>query len=211
MCEDAESKADWPRDRELSKLVASATPVLQRLAPRLMGAVLRQRCRTSDLVQSALVEAIASIPSFRGESESEFVGWTLRIMERNALDRQRRLTARKRDIDREQPEGEFGLRGLVDGGHSPSQAAMDREELFRVAKAMRQLPTEQRRILQIVALRGCSHAEASRQLDRTEGACRVLLARARANLLVTMARMESDGDSDGDSSRDSSREPHGDR
>lgn len=194
MTEDANPKPDWPRDRELSQLVASATPALQRLAPRLMGAVLRQRCRTSDLVQSALVEAIASIPSFRGESESEFVGWTLRIMERNALDRQRRLKARKRDIEREQPEGDLGLHSLAGENHSPSQTAMDREELFRVATAMRRLPTEQRRILQIVALRGCSHAEAARQLDRTEGSCRVLLARARANLLITMARLESDSD-----------------
>jgi RNA polymerase sigma-70 factor, ECF subfamily len=193
MKSDAQTGEDWPRDRELSQLVANATPVLQRLAPRLMGAVLRKSCRTSDLVQSALVEAIASIPSFRGESESEFVSWTLRIMERNALDRQRRLTARKRDVEREQPAYE-GLRSLVDASNSPSQAAMDREELVRVAKAMRQLPVEQRRILQIVALRGSSHAEAARQLDRSEGACRVLLARSRANLLVTMAQMESDSD-----------------
>ncbi|MCK5940596.1 MAG: sigma-70 family RNA polymerase sigma factor, partial [Planctomycetes bacterium] len=179
---------DLPRDLELSELVASATPVLRRMAPRLMGAVLRQRCRTSDLVQSALVEAIASIPSFRGKNESEFVGWTLRIMERNALDRQRRLTARKRSVEREQPEGEFGLHHLAGDGQSPSQTAIDREELLRIAKAMRYLPTDQRRVLQIVALRGGSHADAARTLGRSEGACRVLLARARAGLLVAMAK-----------------------
>lgn len=184
--------ADAPSDLELSKLVASATPVLKRMAPRLMGAVLRQRCRTSDLVQSALVEAIASIPNFRGKNESEFVGWTLRIMERNALDRQRRLTARKRAVEREKPEGELGLHNLAGDQHSPSQMAIDREELLRIAKAMRYLPADQRRVLQIVALRGGTHADAAKKLGRSEGACRVLLARARAGLLVAMAKAERD-------------------
>src|SRR5688500_12488289 len=60
------------------ELLARAAAVLRRVAPRLMGPVLRQRCRTSDLVQSALADAVASWPTFRGENESEFVGWTLR-------------------------------------------------------------------------------------------------------------------------------------
>lgn len=197
MSGDADSSdADAVQDLELSKLVAEATPVLKRMAPRLMGAVLRQRCRTSDLVQSALVEAIASIPSFRGKNESEFVGWTLRIMERNALDRQRRLTARKRSVEREKPEGELGLHNMAGDLHSPSEIAIDREELLRIAKAMRLLPADQRRVLQIVALRGGSHADAARTLGRSEGACRVLLARARAGLLVLMAKADKERDGD---------------
>ena len=71
--------------------------------------------------------------------------------------------------------------------------AIDREALLRMAKALRRLPLDQRRILQLVGLRGCSHAEAARLLGRSEGACRVLLARARAALLVTMARQASHG------------------
>ena len=47
-----------PPSLELSKLVATATPALKRMAPRLMGAALRRRYREYDLVQSALVEAI---------------------------------------------------------------------------------------------------------------------------------------------------------
>lgn len=160
----------------------------------MLGAKLRQRCRTSDLVQSALVEAIASMPSFRGQKDSEFVGWTMRIMERNALDRQRRLMTRKRRIDREDADGDLSLQNLAAGEASPSQVAIDREELLRIAVAMRKLPDDQRRILQIVALRGGMHAEAARVLGRTVGACRVLLARARANLLVCMAKPDEHDD-----------------
>ncbi|MCA8950931.1 MAG: sigma-70 family RNA polymerase sigma factor, partial [Planctomycetes bacterium] len=148
------------------------------------------RYRTSDLVQSALVEAIASMPAFRGTRESEFVGWTLRILERNALDRQRRLLARKRCVDREVGEGEgtVQLRELALDTASPSELAIDREQLIRIARAMRRLPTDQRRILQLIALRGASHAEAAELIGRSEGACRVLLARARAALVVALAR-----------------------
>ena len=176
---------------DLDRLVAHATPVLQKVAARMMGAALRQRCRTSDLVQSALVEAISSMPSFRGKADSEFVGWTMRIMERNALDRQRRLMTKKRRLDREEGGGDLCLQGLVADEASPSQVAINREELLRIAMAMRKLPDDQRRILVIVALRGGSHAEAARILGRTDGACRVLLARARANLLVVMARTDN--------------------
>ena len=52
------------------------------------------------------------------------------------------------------------------------------------------LPADQRRVLQIVALRGGTHAEAAQKLERSEGACRVLLARARAALLVAMAKAD---------------------
>jgi RNA polymerase sigma-70 factor, ECF subfamily len=162
------------------------------VAPRLMGPQLRQRCRTSDLVQSALVEAIASMPAFRGNSDSEFVGWTLRIMERNALDRQRRLMAKKRRIDREQAADDLSLQALAADGHSPSDHAIDREELVRIARALRLLTDDQRRIIQIVALQGGSHADAARILQRSENACRVLLARSRAALMIALAKLDRD-------------------
>ena len=171
---------------EFEQLLASALRALNRKAPGLLGALLRQRCRTSDLVQSALVDAIRSFPRFGGRHESEFVGWTLRIMERNSLDRRRRLLAEKRSIARDRPEAD----DLAGDQRTPSQLASDREQLLRVARAMRRLPTDQRRVLQLVALRGRSHAEVAAQLGRSEGACRVLLARARAALLVTLARQD---------------------
>jgi RNA polymerase sigma-70 factor (ECF subfamily) len=177
----------------LARLVEHAVPILRRVAPTLMDAALRERCRTSDLVQSALCEAIVSMPAFRGNQESEFVGWTLRIMEHNAIDRRRRLSAQKRRLDREQG-GQSEISRHAGSERSPSQVAIDREELVRMAKAMRRLPAEQRRVLQLVALRGMSHAEAAEVLGRSEGACRVLLARARAGLLVAMARCADGAD-----------------
>lgn len=179
-----------PLDEAARQRLVDAAPILRRVAPGLMGPVLRQRCRTSDLVQSALADALAALPSFRGERDTEFVGWTLRILEHNALDRRRRMLAERRSVDREQADdGTAPMDGRAAGGPTPSQTAIDRDELARMARAMRRLPEEQRRVLHLVALRGRSHAEAAAELGRSEGACRVLLARARANLLVCMARL----------------------
>lgn len=181
------SVRDWRSD--LPRLVATATPALQKVAARMMGASLRKRCRTSDLVQSALVEAIASMPLFRGKNEDEFVGWTLRIMEHNALDRQRRQMAEKRQVDREVSADQVGLHDLAGTEPSPSQVAVDREELVLIAKSMQSLSDNHRRILEIVALRGGTHAEAARTLGKSEQTCRVMLNRARAALLVEMAKL----------------------
>ncbi len=177
----------------LDRMVERAMPILRRAAPGLMGAMLRQRCRTSDLVQSALADAVRSFPQFVGQNESDFVGWTMRIMERNSIDRRRRLLADKRAIDRDVGDGETLLASVTANTPSPGQIAIDREALARVARALRKLPFEQRQVLQLVALRGYSHAEVAQRLDRSEGACRVLLARARAALLVAMARQADDG------------------
>jgi RNA polymerase sigma-70 factor (ECF subfamily) len=178
----------------LDRMVERAMPILRRAAPGLMGALLRQRCRTSDLVQSALADAVRSFPQFAGQNESDFVGWTMRIMERNSIDRRRRLLADKRAVGRDAGNGDAALAAVTTKAPSPGQIAIDREALARVARALRQLPFEQRQVLQLVALRGCSHAEVAKRLERSEGACRVLLARARAALLVALARQGEDGE-----------------
>jgi RNA polymerase sigma-70 factor (ECF subfamily) len=177
----------------LDRMVERAMPILRRAAPGLMGAMLRQRCRTSDLVQSALADAVRSFPQFAGKDEADFVGWTMRIMERNSIDRRRRLLADKRSIGRDVEDGDALLASMNANAPTPDQIAIDREALARMARALRKLPFEQRRVLQMVALRGCSHAEVAARLERSEGACRVLLARARAALLVAMARQTDDG------------------
>lgn len=185
-----------PAEKPPGDRFAEVELVLRRIAPRLMDPVLRQRCRISDLVQSTLADAVASLPSFRGDGTTEFIGWTVSILEHNALDRRRRLLANRRHIDRERPCDEIApLESKPGCGPSPSQTAIDREELKRMAQAMRRLPPDQRRVLHLIALRGRSHAQAAAELGRSEGACRVLLARARANLLVCMARASGHGGS----------------
>jgi RNA polymerase sigma factor (sigma-70 family) len=171
---------------QLEYLLARALPTLKRVAAGLMCGRLRQRCSTSDLVQSAMLDAIRCYPAYAGKHESEFVGWTLRILERNTADRLRRLRAAKRDLGRDTDGSRF--EELQEDAATPAVVAGDRERLAQVVRALRHLDRKQRRVLRMVAVHGRSHAEVAALLGCSEGACRVLLTRARAALLVAIAR-----------------------
>jgi RNA polymerase sigma factor (sigma-70 family) len=177
------------REPQLEHLLAHALPTLKRVAAGLMCGRLRQRCSTSDLVQSAMLDAIRCYPAYAGERESDFVGWTLRILEHNAKDRLRRMRAGKRDIGRDAGGSHFEQ--VAGDAPPPAAIASDRERLARVVRALRNLDRKQRRVLRLVAVQGHSHAEVALLLGCSEGACRVLLTRARAALLVAIARADT--------------------
>jgi RNA polymerase sigma-70 factor (ECF subfamily) len=170
----------------LEHLCANVMPRMERLVRARLGEQLRARYRTSDFVQSTMLEVLASLTEFRGGNEAEFVRWTERILENNLLDRRRFLGMAKRHAGREEPLQDGSA--FVELGIADADTLASREELHRVACAMVRLPKDQQRVLHLVALRGLSHRDAARELERTEDACRALLARARAALLVEIAR-----------------------
>src|SRR5690606_37057710 len=71
----------------LGDLLEAARPQLIEAARASIGSRLRAKVRTSDLVQSALLEGLRSLDEFRGTSRSEFAGWLHRILENNVRDR----------------------------------------------------------------------------------------------------------------------------
>jgi RNA polymerase sigma factor (sigma-70 family) len=177
-------------DRQaLQDICSRAMPHLERAARTLMGDSLRARYRTSDLVQSALVEAISQLSEFRGTDEGEFVRWTQRILTNNIRDRRRFLAMAKRATGREE---EVDLATLLRRDQAPVAALEDREQLWLAAQAIRRLPKDQQRVLHLVVLRGLSHKAAATTLARSEEACRALLARARAALIVEVTRLQQE-------------------
>lgn len=72
---------------------------------------------------------------------------------------------------------------------APGAEVDDREQLLLAAQAMTRLPKDQQRVLHLVVLRGMSHKAAASALARSEDACRALLARARAALMVEVTRL----------------------
>lgn len=169
----------------IGQLAEMALPQLQRVARDLLGP-LRARYATSDIVQSSLVEALSAFPDFRGHDRAEFVQWLVRMLENNVRDRRRFVTRSKRTLARETTSGVLAL--LPTNDKTPFSRAVDRDELVRVAGAIAGLPKEQQRVLHYTVLRGLSHGEAAVLMDKSEEACRALLARARAGLAVRLTR-----------------------
>jgi RNA polymerase sigma-70 factor (ECF subfamily) len=172
----------WDLERYRPLLALQARQV--ELDPRL-----RRRFDRSDVVQEALLKAHASRDQFRGQTEAELVRWLSDILASALVDEVRRAYAQKRDISQEE-----AVRATVSGSSAQWEAYVadpdltpsaqaERHELFvRIAQAMEQLPDDQRDVVLLRDVQGCSVAEIAAQLGRTEKSVAGLLLRGRGKL-----------------------------
>jgi len=162
--------------------------------PRL-GARLRARESSQDVVQSVFREALRGMDTFEprdGSGSEGFARWLLRVADSKLKSRGRFWGRLRRATAVEAADGAAELERLGDAGAlSPSGAARSREELARVEAAFATLPEAWRQVVVLVRLQGLSHAEAARRLGRTESATRTLLSRALARLAT---QLEEPGD-----------------
>lgn len=144
---------------------------------------LRAKVAPSDIVQDSCLEAQVSFPQFNGKTQAELVNWLRTILRFNISNARRHYCdAAKRDVNREQslsgPLSNDGmLQQIAADGETPSQAAIQHEEVARIEWALTQLSDDHR---QAVVLRQREHltfAEIGRRLDRSGEAARKLWSR----------------------------------
>lgn len=154
---------------------------------------LRVRFSPSDLVQETLLEAHRDFPQFRGTTEAEFLAWLRQILIHNLIVAVRRhVDAGKRDIRREvsleqvragADTSALSLAAVLDqGGTSPSARIQREELLVALADHLAALPPDYREVIVLRHLQGRSFAEIAGQMDRNEGAVRMLWLRAIGQL-----------------------------
>ncbi|HYC77720.1 MAG TPA: sigma-70 family RNA polymerase sigma factor [Planctomycetota bacterium] len=187
-----------PNDRDAHRddLVASARKgdpealdlLLRRLAPKLAAEAercvrgdLAARLRPSDLVQSAAMQIVRGFDAFRGAGEAEFAAWALRVLKNEGLQRRRWFARAKRAGEAPAPPRSVA---------TPSRDAARREEHALLLRAMDALESDQREALRLKLIEDLPHAEIARRLGRSEGAARMLLARARRNLALGIEKLE---------------------
>jgi RNA polymerase sigma-70 factor (ECF subfamily) len=158
-------------------------------SPRLRG-----KLDPSDIVQSALLHAHAHQDQFRGDNGAEFLAWLRAILANELAEAVRRFSRQRRDVKLEQSlhqavddAANRVASWLVAEGSSPSHQAVRREELLAMADALAELPSDQRRAVEVHHLQGFSLAETAAQLGRSREAAAGLLYRGvrslRARLL----------------------------
>jgi RNA polymerase sigma-70 factor, ECF subfamily len=189
--------------RALSGDQAARGELLQRHVARLrafvrprLGARLRARESSQDVVQSVLREALAGLDGFRPQEDGAqgFWHWLLRTADHKLKSRGRFWSRLRRTGTREEagdvtgsaPQGGQLIERQVSPGDSPSGVASAREELQRLERAFAELPPDWREVVVLVRLQGLSHAAAARHLGRTESATRSMLSRALARLATTL-------------------------
>jgi RNA polymerase sigma-70 factor (ECF subfamily) len=144
---------------------------------------LRAKGGASDLVQETLLEAHRDFAQFEGTTRAEILAWLRRILLNNLanVDRHYRQTG-KRQVNREivladSPLGQL-LKGLVDGGSSPSDSAVAREEDQALQQALASLPEQSRQVIHWRNGERCPFEEIGRRLGRSAEAARKIWARA---------------------------------
>jgi RNA polymerase sigma-70 factor (subfamily 1) len=168
------------------------------LARSHLGRRHQARLDPADLVQQTLLHAHQRQSQFRGRSEAELIAWLRQILANNLADAVRGLARAKRDIARERSldlkiDDSFSR---VDGWlaavqSSPSQHAMQTEELLHLANALASLPAAQREAIVLHHLQSMPLAEVGRELGKSLPAVAGLLHRGLRRLREMMSGDET--------------------
>ena len=146
---------------------------------------LRAQESVSDVVQSVCREVLTHADRFQHPGEGAFRSWLFTTARRKVLNRLQHLRAEKRDAAREVRVEDLDAQALMARYASfstPSGHAVQREQIERVEAAFDRLRPEQREAVLLAHVVGLSRAEIGQQMNKSEGAVRVLLHRALARL-----------------------------
>jgi len=153
---------------------------------------LRARLDPSDVVQETLLIAHEKFVQFRGRSDAELAAWLRAILAST-------LAQAGRRFNRHEPERARSLQQAIEQSSTrleswlardqstPSQQAMRAEQLILLARALAQLPEDQRRALHLHHFQGLSVPESARRMNKTVASVTGLLYRGGKELRLRMA------------------------
>ena len=156
-----------------------------------MGAELRSKLESMDLVQDVLMSALKDLGNFKYKTEGDFLRWLSRIAENRLRGHLHRLHANKRDIRKEvqlngyRPTVEDSFVAALDAVDTttPSAIMSKREELDKLAKAIDVLKPEYRQVIVLTKIEGLSYKEIGEKLGKSSEAVRKLVSRALEELI----------------------------
>src|SRR5579871_1549044 len=149
------------------------------------------------MVQETLLQAHEKFSQFLGRTEAEVAAWLRTILENTLAMAARRFQASARDVAREQSlqaalreTRTLRLTHLAATLPGPDEQALRQEQLLHLAKALEQLPCDQRRAIQLHHLEGQSLAAAAREMHRSKQAVVGLLFRGLRRLRSLLTEPE---------------------
>jgi RNA polymerase sigma-70 factor (ECF subfamily) len=179
-----------PKSDRLAPGLEPYREYLSLLARLQMGPRIQSLLDPSDVVQQTLLEAHQALPRFQGDSEAEMAGFLRRILSNNVADAFRRLGSGPgvpASVHALLEESSSRIEALLrDDRDRPDHLALRNEELLRLAKALDQLPPDQRSAVEMKHLMGWSVAKISGHIGKSETAVGGLLRRGMKRLRQLM-------------------------
>ncbi len=167
-----------------------------------LGAPLRRKLESWDVVQEVMIEALRKVQSFDFRTEGAFLKYLNRVVENRIRDEADRWGAQKRDAGKEVPlgggrssQGPNPLNTLADrAAPTPSEVVGLHEDLSVLERAMDLLGEESpeyRELILAVKIEGQTYREIAEETGKTEDAVRMQVK--RAVLALTRIFRELDG------------------
>ncbi|MHC4629064.1 MAG: sigma-70 family RNA polymerase sigma factor [Planctomycetota bacterium] len=166
---------------------------IRRIIRLRMGAELRSRLESMDIVQDALMCAFRDMENFTYTNEGDFLRWLRHIAENRIRDNLQKLHADKRDIRKETPLDGHASTSTENSGRileparntTPSMILSRKEDLDKLEKAMDKLKPEYQQVIVWAKIDGLSYKEIGDKLGKSADAAGHLLLRARVSLTET--------------------------
>jgi RNA polymerase sigma-70 factor (ECF subfamily) len=169
-----------------------------------LGAPLRRKLDSWDIVQEVMIEALRKVQSFDFRTEGAFLKYLNRVVENRIRDEADRWRAQKRDAGKEIPLGAEGsssgpnpLKSLADrAAPTPSRIVGLHEDLALLERAMDRLAEESqeyRDLIVAVKIEGCTYEEIARETGKSPDAVRMKVNRAMAALITVFQNLEVQG------------------
>lgn len=166
-----------------------------------LGAELRRKIESWDLVQEVMIEAFRKLDGFDFRSEGKFLNYLNRIVENRIRDEADRQHAQRRDARREvsldaprSPADERPLDVPGSSSGTPSQLVILGEDLGRLERALDRLAArsaDYRELIVAVQYEGQTFVELAAERGTTPDAIRMRFNRAMAALTRIYQQLES--------------------
>jgi RNA polymerase sigma-70 factor, ECF subfamily len=166
----------------LDQLLQLYLPQLHAFVRARLGAPLRARESSLDVVQSVCRQLLEARDAFDFRGEDRFRGWLFTAALNKVRERHRRMTAQKCDVEREEVEVDGVVATAMLDLLTPSKDAIGNETALAVSAALAALDEEHREVITLSRLVRLPHRVIAEVLSRSEDATRQLLARAMVRL-----------------------------
>lgn len=166
--------------------------VAARLPTSLQGVV-----SVEDVLQETFIQVFRGIGNFRPRSDRSFSAWLKRVAENRLRDSVKALRRKKRGGGFRQVHVAADEHGssvadlaeiLSAGSHTPSRSIARREGIQAVQVAMAALPQHYRQAIRLRYLEGRSLNQVAEAMQRSPGAVRGLIDRAKEKMRAALGR-----------------------